>query len=241
MFEKEASLQHIVKEAIVEKIKQGIYQIGDKLPPEIELCKMFNVSRTTVRLALQQLTLEGRIYRIQGSGSYVSEPKITQSLSSSGLGFANQMLEQGYQPKVVVIDLRVIPADSSLAEKLQLNETDPLTKLTRIRYANEIPIQYETSYIPWKFAPGLVEEKEDSLHSLFSLLQTKYNIKIHKTVESLEPIIPTTQLCTRLQMIEGTPAFQLETTTYNQNQAPIEYSEAIFRGDRSKFTIERYY
>jgi GntR family transcriptional regulator len=116
----EASLYCIVKNSIFEKIQSGIYKVGDKLPTEMELCTEYNVSRTTVRIALEQLALEGRIEKVQGRGTFVSKPKILQSLSSAGKGFSNQMLEQGYKPRIEILDLRVIPADGSLAKKLQL-------------------------------------------------------------------------------------------------------------------------
>jgi len=237
----EASLYCIVKNSIFEKIQSGIYKVGDKLPTEMELCTEYNVSRTTVRIALEQLALEGRIEKVQGRGTFVSKPKILQSLSSAGKGFSNQMLEQGYKPRIEILDLRVIPADGSLAKKLQLKENDPVNKLIRMRFANDEPLQYETSYVPWHFAPGLINDEEDCKSSLFKLLQTKYNIKIYKTVEAIEPILADKKVSEHLEIPKGTPIFALETLTYNNEEIPIEYSEAVFRGDRSKFTIERYY
>ena len=83
----------------MKKIQIGQYKVGDKLPTEMELCEEYNVSRTTVRIALQELALEGRINKIQGKGTFVSKPKIQQSLSTAVKGFASQMIEQGYEPK----------------------------------------------------------------------------------------------------------------------------------------------
>lgn len=237
----EASLYSLVKKSISEKIQAGIYNVGDKLPTEMELCSEYNVSRTTVRIALDQLALEGKIVKIQGSGTFVSKPKISQSLSTAGKGFVDQILEQGYEPNIVILDLRVIPADASLAKRLQIKENDPVNRLERLRFANEEPLQYETSYVPWSFAPGLINDAEDCKRSLYKLLQTKYNVKIHKTLEELEPILADEKVSGHLNVPRGTPIFSLETITYNDVQIPIEYSEAVFRGDRYKFTIERFY
>ncbi len=63
---KEAALHSIVEESIIDLIKNGEYQTNTKLLTEAEFCKYIGVSRTTVRTALQQLNVEGYIYRVQG-------------------------------------------------------------------------------------------------------------------------------------------------------------------------------
>ncbi len=121
----EASLYNVVKNKIIEKIQSNEYKVGDKLPTEMELCNKYEVSRTTVRIALQQLVMEGKIYKVQGKGTFVSRPKILQSLTTTEKGFTNQMLEQGYQPTTEVVHLQVVPADERLSKKLNISVNDP--------------------------------------------------------------------------------------------------------------------
>lgn len=237
----EASLYILVKNQIIEAIQSGKFQVGDKLPTEMELCEEYNVSRTTVRIALQQLAIEGRINKVQGKGTFVTKPKIMQSLTSAGKRFESQLMEQGYKPKTEIIDLKVVPADFTLAQHLKIDENDPVNQLVRVRYANDEPLQYEISYIPWKIAPGLINDEEDCKSSLFQLLNNKYDVIIHKTVESIEPVLATEEASHYIGIPKGSPIFSLETITYNNELIPIEYSHALFRGDLSKFTIERMY
>lgn len=233
------ALYAIIKTKIETEIKSGIYKSGDALPTEFKLCHDYDVSRTTIRLALQQLELEGKIHKIQGKGTFVSKPKIQQSLTSVNQGFREQMIAQGLQPKTKVLTIKVIPADTLLAEHLNINEKDPVNQLIRIRYADEDPLQYETSFIPWRMAPGLVDE--DCHGSLFELLRSKFNIQIYRTLESIEPILISDHISKYLNITSGAPAFSVETTTFNADQTPVEFSTAVFRGDRSKFTVERHY
>jgi GntR family transcriptional regulator len=228
-----------IKDKIETEIKGEKYKAGDALPSEFQLCRDYNVSRTTIRLALQQLELEGRINKVQGKGTFVSKPKIKQSLTSSTKGFIDQMIDQGLQPRSDVLSLKVIPADSALAAHLQIHANDPVNQFVRVRLADDEPLQYETIYIPWKIAPGLVDD--DCQGSLFQLLKSKYNIHIDRTVESIEPILVTDTISKHLNIPIGAPAFSIETITYSSENTPIEYSSAIFRGDRSKFTVERFY
>ncbi|MEK3889202.1 GntR family transcriptional regulator [Bacillus sp. FSL K6-3431] len=239
--QEQASLYYIVKMSIMKKIQINEYEVGEKLPTEMELCEEYGVSRTTIRIALQQLALEGRVYKLQGKGTFVAKPKIQQSLTTFEKGFASQMIEQGYEPKTEIIDLQVIPADASLADHLQIKENDPVHRLTRVRYANDEPLFYAISYIPWHFAPGLVNDEEECKRSLYQLLQEKYQLKIHKTIEEIEPILASKTISSYLNVSEGTPVLSLETITYNMEHIPIEFSESVFRGDRSKFTVERIY
>lgn len=232
-------LYSLVKQKIIQLIHDRKYKAGDQLPTESELCDMFQVSRTTIRLALQQLVLEGRIEKVQGRGTFVSKPKIKQSLSSPLKSFREQMIEQGLIPHSKVLELLVIPATEHLAGVLNVHVNDPINKIVRIRYAENEPLQFETSFIPWNHAPGItIQECEGSL---FQLLREKYNINIYRTEENVEPILIDEAISIHLQVPEGAPAFYVETMTYNDQNNPIEFSYATFRGDRSKFLVERIY
>lgn len=233
------SLYSQLKENIENDIKSGKYKTGEQLPTEFQLCQDYDVSRTTVRLALQQLELEGKIYKVQGKGTFVARPKIKQSLTTVDRFFADQMIEQNLQPVSKVLSLKVIPASITLAEQLNIEINDPVNQLIRLRYANEEPLQYEISYIPWKYAPGLADEACDG--SLYQLLKEQYGVQIARTIESIEPVLLSESVSELLDVPVGAPAFYLETITYNANDQPLEYSTCYFRGDRSKFTIERQY
>lgn len=235
----QTALYSIIKAKIIELIKAGTYKPDEKLPTEAEFCAMFDVSRTTIRIALQQLELEGRIYRQQGKGTFVAKSKIKQSLTTASKGFAEQMVEQGLEPVTKVISLEVIPATSSYIDLLNLQKNDPIIKLVRLRYASHEPIQYVESYIPWKVAPGLT--KQEGQGSLFQILEQKYHIQVGKTVEAVEPILADDQISLHLEIPVGAPCLTVETTTFSTAQSPIEYSHAVFRGDRSKFIVERVY
>ncbi|GEN56199.1 putative HTH-type transcriptional regulator YbgA [Halolactibacillus alkaliphilus] len=242
MLEKKSKLlYHNIKRNIIENIDSGKYIPGDKLPTEQALCEMHKVSRTTVRIALQQLVAEGYIYKEQGKGTFVSTPKVQQSLTAAHKKFTDQMAEQGYVARTKVIELSVIEATEKLSKKLDLKYKDPVNRLVRVRYADQEPLQYEIAFIPWKHAPGLINEKSACEQSLFKVLEEKYKLVIHRSIEKIEPVLINEHVSDILDVEVGSPVLSLETTTYDITQQPIEYCESIFRGDRSKFTIERLY
>ena len=136
MFNKPGTaLYYSVKEEILESIKSGTYPVGSQLPTEAELCKLFDVSRTTIRLALQQLELEGRINKVQGKGTFVSKPKIRESLTQNIRSFSEQMRDAGLSSYSKIIGMDVIPATAILAHSLEIEEGDPIIQLVRLRFA----------------------------------------------------------------------------------------------------------
>src|SRR5699024_3935278 len=107
----------------------------------------YNVSRNTVKAAIDTLVQDGLLYRIQGKGTFVAKPKFEQSLSGF-YSFSNVMKEKGMNPKDVIISINETFATPTEARQLQVEENCKLTELRRLRCANEEPIILETSYIP---------------------------------------------------------------------------------------------
>ncbi|WP_066189825.1 GntR family transcriptional regulator [Gracilibacillus timonensis] len=233
------SLYYAVKEKILNRITDGFYPVGSQLPTEANLCDEFNVSRTTIRVALQQLELEGKIKKVQGKGTFVSSPKFKENISQNIKSFSEQMKEAGLSSYSKVLNLEIVPATTKLAHDLEINADDPVIKLIRLRFAEKLPYQYSISYVPWKIAPGLIND--DCSHSLFELLREKYHVDTHKSVESIQPILPSKTVCELLEINKNTASFELESYTYTAEETLIEYSNTIVRGDYAKFVTERYY
>lgn len=237
---KDGSALHLkVKDAIIQLINDGEYKPDSQLPTEAEFCDKYGVSRTTVRTALQQLTLEGYIYRKRGSGTFVAANKVKQILTTTVEHFSKQISMQGKKPLIKVLQLDVIPADEYLSEQLKIAEGEPVNMLERVRFVNEEPLQYEIAYLPWYKTPAL--NREACEKSLYNLLETQYGLKINNTIESLELFIADEDSAEKLQITSGNPCFALDTLAYLHDGTIIEYSKTIYRGDLAYFVIERNY
>ncbi|MEH7502598.1 GntR family transcriptional regulator [Neobacillus drentensis] len=237
---KDGSALHLkVKDAIIQLINDGEYKPNSQLPTEAEFCEKYGVSRTTVRTALQQLTMEGYVYRKRGSGTFVSGNKIKQILTTTVDHFSSQISMQGKKPLIKVLQLEVIPADDYLSEQLKIQEGEPVNVLERIRFVNEEPIQFETAYLPWYKTPAI--NKQGCEKSLYNLLETQFGLKINRTIESLELFIADQEAAEKLHICIGDPCFALDTFAYLQDGSTIEYSKTIYRGDLAHFVIERNY
>lgn len=233
------SLYAYIKDELLNRIRGEKYKVGEKIPTELELCKEFNVSRTTVRLALAQLTTEGYLTRTQGRGTFVANKKVKQILSSTTESYVDQVQAQGKEAKITLVDLSVIKADNDIKENLNVKLNDPIQRVERVRQANSEFTQYEVSYIPWKLAPGITKEHTET--SLYVSLKKYFSIYVAKTIEKIELALADENVSYHLNCEENLPCFYIETIakdTYGNN---IEYSKSYFRGDKTSFTIERMY
>jgi GntR family transcriptional regulator len=236
---KNASLYKQVELKLLDAIRTGIYKNGEKIPTELALCELYNVSRTTIRLALQQLNVVGRIKKIQGKGTFVVKEKIPHHTLAPIMSFPEQMENLGRRSESRVLEAIVVPADSPLAEFLHITPNSPVTKLVRLRMADDEPVYHEITYIPWQVAPGLASD--DCTGSLFKLLKEKYGLQVTRSVETLEPVIVEDAIAGVLKIEAGSPCFLIKTVSYIGDDMPIEYSIGIFRSDLSNFIIERRY
>src|SRR5579875_3794895 len=120
---------YAVKRHLLEFI--GSLDPGAPVPTERELATEMRTSRTTVRQALTELVVEGRLVRRQGSGTYVAEPKITWPLYLGS--FTEQVRVSGFNPSAEVLATGRVNASLELAGQLRLSPRAPVYKIERLR------------------------------------------------------------------------------------------------------------
>src|ERR1700756_5314740 len=142
---------YAVKRHLLEFI--GSLEPGAAVPTERELALRMQTSRTTVRQALGELVVEGRLVRRQGSGTYVAEPKVTWPLYVAS--FTEQVKASGFTPSSEVLRTQRIAAGAELAGRLGVRPGSPVYRIERVRLADAWPIAVETSWLAADRFPGL--------------------------------------------------------------------------------------
>ncbi len=227
-----------LKVALTEGIEQGDWGPGDLIPSESELGKSYGVSRTVVRQALNEMTYEGLVVRQKGKGTFVRQPKISsRSLVQSLEGFYHDMAARGVPVMNQVLEQILEPADSDVATNLELEPMAPVVKLVRLRFVEEEPIVLVASHLPYEMCREVV--KADLEHgSLYAFLDEQCGLTIGRGWRRIEAIAADEQVAAHLAIEIGSPLIRLKSVSYTPEGTPLEYFDALFRGDRSRFEVE---
>ena len=229
-----------VKQEIIKGIDNNTYKENETIPSERELMALFDVSRITIRKAIDDLVKEGYLYKVHGKGTYVKGDGEQNNLVS--ITSCTQDIEKlGYTPRRKVLSKQVILADVKKRNILNLNENEELFQLARIYYADEEPLNYTTTYLPYKLFPD-IDLYDFSQVSLYKILEDKYDVKITKATRTIEAISAHDELAEYLDVEEERPLLQFCCTTcgiVNGKEVAIEYFKCCNRTDKFKFYIHQ--
>lgn len=220
---------------IERRIASGQYLIGACLPSEREFCETYQISRMTVRQAINDLVKEGFLRREQGKGTYVAKPKIEQGLSRL-TSFTEDMHSRNLQPGTKLIQFNLSSAMGRIAKRLHLSDGEEVYEIIRLRLADGEPMAIETAYVPVKFAPGLPAERM-AAGSLYAML-TEQGIQLCHADQTLEAATARTYEAEYLHIRPRDPVLLIERTTFDDSGNPVEFVKSVYRGDRYKFSIK---
>ena len=224
-----------ISEYIRDLIETDELHPGDKLPSEQDLSETFGVSRMTVRKALDILVQEGLLSREQGRGTVVRRRRFKENLMTV-TSFDDDMRRQDAVASARVLEIQTVEADERIAKRLQIEPRTATYRISRIRYADDIPIGLQTYYIPCKYAPGL--DKEDLTQSIQGLLQDHYGHKLVRTQLWLEAMPADEVRATYLEVPVQFPLLNKRVILFNEQGVPVEYLRVLYRSDRYEFFLE---
>lgn len=145
-------LYYQLKEILLEEIKNS--EAGVIIPPEMELCSRFGISRPTVRQAITELVSEGYLTRQKGRGTFISTPKIKQDFLLVLESFNDEMQHKGLTPATKVLEFEQAKSDERVSEMLKLKLGSDVVKLRRLRFTNGEPIVLVLSFLPFDKLPS---------------------------------------------------------------------------------------
>jgi GntR family transcriptional regulator len=219
-----------VKALLLEEIaKLGV---GAFLPPERDLAARYNVARSTVRQAISELTIEGRLSAQQGRGTFVAKPKLIQPLSLSS--YTEALREMGYEPSRIVITLGEIPADDELADELRIELGAPVIHLERVLLADGEPLGLESTFLPAQRYPTLLDVLDPS-GSLYRCMQDELGVVWAEATERIETALASPREALLLQTNPALPMLLMQRLSLDPQGVPIERVRALYRGDRIGF------
>jgi GntR family transcriptional regulator len=222
-----------VEETIAAEIAAGEYRPGDQLPPEDELLQRFEVSRITVRRAIQNLVQRGLLEIRRGRGTFVLEPHIEAELTKLS-GFVEDMNAAGRKASARVIRQGIVTATARIADHLQLVRGARVMQIERVRLADGLPVSFDQTYLPLALGKKIVRN-DLRMHPIFTLLEEEYGVPLLEADYALEAVAASKVVADALRVTVGTPIFQIERTSRTAHNKPVDYEVLSYRGDVVRF------
>lgn len=227
-------MYHQLKEILLERIKTEPIAPGSSFPSEMELIETYEVSRTTVRQAIAELTKQGFLYTIKGKGTFVSKPKIDLRYLQKALTFDEQIRKSGMAPSTKVLFFSEMEAPEDVAAHL---DTPRAIRLVRLRFADGEPVVLAESYHPYDLCSFLLGH-DMGVNSLYATLALSPETKVRRVERTVEAIAANGELAKTLKIKTGFPVQHFHTLAYSRNDRVVEYCISDYRGDRNKLSVE---
>lgn len=198
------------------------------IPSERELMSTYDVSRATVRRAIESLIVDGLLTRIHGKGTFVARPRLESRLHLAS--FSQDMRRRGLIPSTVLLGIAADQPPADVAAALELDgDSTRAWRVDRVRLADGQPIALENGWYPQSLLPGL--DRHDLGGSLYQVFDEVYGLTIDAAEQTLWG-----------EAAEGTTARHLDCPAYTPllvfrrisraGARPLEYVVSRYRGDR---------
>ncbi len=226
-----------LRQLLERAVADGAIEQGQQVPTEATLCERFDVSRTVVRQALSDLEREGLVTRIKGKGTFVSGPKLTEHVIQSLTSFHEDRMAKGTRLETRVVRLEVEPVSPHVAQQLELEESERIVLLERLRLVDGEPLVLTTAHLPFDLCAPVLE-LDMTKRSLFDTFENELGLTLHRGTRAIEASLASSDVAEQLAVPPGAAVLVLTGVTYLDSGRAIEYFAGIHRGDRSRFEVE---
>ncbi|MGQ4482816.1 GntR family transcriptional regulator [Streptomyces sp. SAS_276] len=204
---------------------------GGLIPTERDLSERYEVARETVRQALRELVLEGRLRR-QGRGTVVAGPKLEQPLSLAS--YTEGVRRQGRTPGRSLVGLDRFPCTDALAAETGLTRGEPVWHLERVLLADDERVGLESTYVSVARVPHLDTDFEPD-SSFYGYLNAR-GIHFGDADERVETVLATPREALLIGTPPALPMLLIHRVSRDTEGRPLERVRGLYRGDRFSFT-----
>ena len=245
------SLPEVTAGRITTMIKDGSLPPGSRLPNELELAEAMGVSRGTMRAAFHLLQQQGRVWRRQGVGTFVSQKPILENRLDINSGVTALIKSIGMVPGCRDIEIKHIAANDFSAEPLRVPRDSILVYIRRTRTADGKPLVASVDLFPAELLqrssqPLDVDDLKQVLEektSIYRLFEEELYIPIDHGIAKLRPIKADAHLLKKLRMEKDVPVgsvmLYMEQVDFDRYQRPVLLSYEYHVSDSSTFTVYR--
>ena len=220
-------------DTIRQQIADNALKPGDRILTEAELSEKFEVSRITVRKAIDQLVEEDVVVRKQGIGTFVAEKKLHRVMRNQVISFTEMCQLSGGVPSSELISAGWVKADPSVGNHLGVAPQERIIKIVRVRKIDGLPVMLETSYYPQRAAFLLQENLTGSTYQAFRA----HDLIPSHGKKTFEICKATAKEAALLDTAKNQPLLLQEDTVTDQNGEILHYTKLVINSDRYRLTV----
>lgn len=202
---------------------------GDAIPSERSLCAELQVSRPTLRAAVDELVAAGLLVREHGRGMFVAPEKITQELVSDHQAMVLPRASGVWTSRL--LEFTTIAAGARVGRKLRLSPAADIAYVARLRLVDGAPMAIEHLHIPADLVPALTAQELEA-GDLYEHLHDHHGVRVSEAVQTIEPTVVSQAEAKILDVPHLSPALLFERLTSDVDGRAVEYVHSIYRGDR---------
>ena len=215
-------------EQLRHQIQDGQFASGEQITSEPSLCEVYNLSRGTVRQAIQLLVDQGLLVRKQGLGTFVASP-FEHSHHFSLSSFDDEMRRQHRQPSTKLLSKEIVAAGDTVSRRLAIEPNASVFQIKRLRLADGQPAAVETRYLAQSLCPQLAGEDLENV-SLHWLFVQKYQIPLVRMEHVVEIQTVTEEAAALLQLSPDVVAFHVDRLTFTTGDSGEKVPAVWFQG-----------
>lgn len=218
-----------VHDAILARLLAGHYTVGTRLPTEDLLSKSFDVSRVTIRKALEILVRAGYLTAKQGSGYVVAT--LSPATSTCMVSFTDQVLNQGRIPGATLLSLENPTHNVSPAVRDLFDE--PLVLVQRLRTVDGLPRMFTQTWIPVRLVPKMSATdfpEAGQEQSILRILRRNFNVEWTTACETLDSVSADPDIAARLGISPETPILSQACTAFDTKSQPVFFDQVYRQG-----------
>lgn len=220
---------------VADYLRNGIYAEewgkGEKIPSENQIMTDLEVSRGTVKKAVNLLVEEGLLQQIQGKGTYVTEGNISYPLGKGLLSFAESLESQklSYETKVITSEFR--KATKEIASKLSIDVGDDYLYMKRIRYVEGEKVMLIENRLNSDLCKG-IENHDFNVESLFKVIEQITGTKIAFSESRYAARVVGEKRARELEVTPDSPVLHLEQLVYLEGGTPVEFGNVWLKANK---------
>lgn len=228
-------LYHQIYIVLRHKILSGECRMGELLPSEQEIARLYKVSRITAKRAMDELAQAGLVVRERGRGTTVSYRPPSPPVRSTLEGWLENVSQMGLNTRAEVLEFAYVPASEEIARALGVDPGTQVQRAVRVRSMDGQSLSYLETWVPEDV--GRCFDRTLLGQQPLLMLLERSGIVVASARQIITATVADTAVAAALGIDLGTPLLEVRRTVYDREERAVEHIRVLYRTDRYQYEM----